>query len=104
MLDIRRRIKILDEVKKGKLSCWAIAEEFKNGKTQAASVVKNEAKLKEKFQNFQRKRFQHIKRKNNQKFKPFIDILYSLFKKCEASGIYVKRSLLKDEATNIKQS
>ena len=66
----------MDEVKKIKLSCRAIAKEFKIGKTQAANVVKNEAKLREEFGNFQGKSFKHIKRENHQKFKTFNDILY----------------------------
>ena len=54
-LTLDEKIKILDEVKKRKLSWRAIAEEFKIGKTQAANVVKNEAKLREEFENFQSK-------------------------------------------------
>ena len=54
--------------------------------------------------NFQGKGFKHIKRDNHQKFKPINDILYSWFKKCEASGIYVNRPLLKEEAMKINQS
>ena len=60
--------KILDEVKKRKLSCRAIAEEFKIGKTQAVNVVKNETNLEK-----------HIKRENHQKFKLINDIFYSWF-------------------------
>ena len=103
-LILDEKIKILDEVKKRKLSCRAIAEEFKIGKTQAANVVKNEAKLREEFENFQGKGFKHVKRENHQKFKPINEILYSSFTKCEASGIYVNGPLLKEETVNIKQS
>ena len=103
-LTLDENIKILDEVRKRKLSCRAIAEEFKVGKTQAANVEKNEAKLREEYVNFQGKGFKHIKRENHQKFKPINDILYSWFKKCESSGIYVNRPLLKEEAMSIKQS
>ena len=77
---------------------------FKIGKTSAANVVKNEAKLREEFENFQGKSFKHIKEENHQKFKPINEILYSWFKKCEASGIYVNGPLLKEEAMNINQS
>ena len=94
----------MDEVKKRKLSCRAIAEEFKIGRTQAANAVKNEAKLREEFENFQGKGFKHIQRENHQKFKPVNDILYYWFKICEASGIYVNGPLLKEEAINIKLS
>ena len=103
-LTLDENIKILDEVKKRKLSCRAIAEEFKIGKTQAANVVKNEAKLREEYENFQGKGFKHIKRENHQKFKPINDILYSWFKKYESSGIFVNGPLLKEEAMSIKQS
>ena len=44
--------------------------------------------------------FKHIKRKNHQKFKTINDILYSWFKRCEASGIYVNGPLLEQEAIN----
>ena len=103
-LTLNEKIKILDEVKKRKLSCRAIAEEFKIGKTQAGNVVKNEAKLREEYANFQSKGFKHIKRENHQKFKPINDILYSWFKKCKSSGIYVNGLLLKEEAMSITQS
>ena len=56
-LTLDKKIKILDEVKKRKLSCRAIAKKFKIRKTQAANVVKNEAKLREEFENFPGKGF-----------------------------------------------
>ena len=46
-LTLDEKIKISDEVKKRKLSCRAIAEEFKIGKTQEANVVKNEATFRD---------------------------------------------------------
>ena len=61
-LTLDEKIKILHEVKIRKLGCRAITEEFKIGKTQAANVVKNEAKLREEFENFQGKEFKHQKR------------------------------------------
>ena len=61
-LTLNEIIKISDEVKKRKLSCRAIDEEFKIGKTQPVNVVKNEAKLREEFENFQGKCFKHIKK------------------------------------------
>ena len=103
-LTLDEKIKILDEVKKRKLSCRAIAEKFKIGKTQAANVVKNEAKLREEYANFQGKGFKHIQRENHQKFKPINDILYYWFKKCESFGICVNGPLLKEEVMSIKQS
>ena len=72
--------------------------------TQAADVVKNEAKLREEFETFQGKGFKHLKRERHQKCKPINDILYTWYKKCEASGIYVNGPLLKEEAMNIKES
>ena len=99
-----KKIKMLDEVKKRKLSCRAIVKEFKIGKTQVANVVKNEAKLRVEFENFQGKGFKHIKTENHQKFKLINDILYSWFKKCKTPGIYVNRPLLKEKAMNIKES
>ena len=66
--------------------------------------MKNEAKLREEYANFQGKGFRHIKKENHQKFKPINDNLYSWFKKCESSGIYVNGPLLKEEAKSIKQS
>ena len=46
----------------------------------------------------------NISNENHQKFKPIDEILYSWFKKCEASGVYVNGPLLKEVAINIKQS
>ena len=60
-LILDEKIKILDDVKKRKLSCRVITEEFKIGKTQAANVVNNEAKFREEFKNFQSKVFKHQK-------------------------------------------
>ena len=80
-----------------------IAKEFKIGKTQAANVLKNERTLREEFANFQDNGFKNINRGNHQKFKAINDILYSWFKKCEASGIYLNETLLKEEAMDIKQ-
>ena len=91
-LTLDKKIKVLDKVKKRKLSYRAIAEEFKVGNTQAAIVVKNEAKFRGEIENFEGKGFKHIKTENHQKFKPINDILYSWFKKCEASGICDKRA------------
>ena len=81
-----------------------IAKEFKIGKTQAANVLKNERTLREEFANFQDNGFKNINRRSHQKFKAINDILYSWFKKCEASGICLNGPLLKEEAMNIKQS
>ena len=69
-LALDEKVKILDEVKKRKLSCRAIAEEFKIGKTQAANVLKNEANLREEFENSQFKGFKRIKRRDHEKLKP----------------------------------
>ena len=87
-LTLDEKFKMLDEVRKIKLSYTAIAEEFKIVKTQATNVVKNEAKFRKEFENFQGKGCKLIKRENYQKFKSF----FSWFKKCEASAIYVNRS------------
>jgi len=103
-LTLDEKINILDEVKKRKLSCRAIADKFNIGKTQAANVLKNESTLRKEYEIFQGKGFKHLKRENHQKFKAINEILYVWYKKCEASGIYVNGPLLKEEATNIKQS
>ena len=99
-LTLDEKIKILDVVKKRKMSCRKIAEQFKIA--QAANVVKNEASLRADYENFQGKGFTHLKIENHQKYKAINTILYKWFKKCEASGIYVSGSLLKEEAMNIK--
>ena len=52
-LTLNKKIKILNVVKKRKISCREIAEQFKVGKTQAANVVKNEASLRAEYKNFQ---------------------------------------------------
>ena len=48
MLDIRRK----DQVKKKKLTCRAISEDFKIGKVQADNVVKNATKFTEELKTF----------------------------------------------------
>ena len=103
-LTLDGKIKILDEAKKRKLSCRVIAKELKVGKTQINNVLKTEQTLREEFANFQGKGFKHTDSRSHQQFKAVNDILYSWFKKCEASGIYLNRPLLKEEAMNIKQS
>ena len=52
-LTLNKKIKVLNVVKKRKISCREIAEQFKIGKTQAANVVKNEASLRAEYKNFQ---------------------------------------------------
>ena len=60
-LTLDDEIKILDVVKKRKMSCKEIAEQFKIGKTQATNVVKNEARLRVEYENFQGKGLKHPK-------------------------------------------
>ena len=103
-LTLDGKIKILDEAKKRKLSCRVIAKELKVGKTQINNVFKTERTLREEFANFQGKGFKHTDSRSHQQFKAINDILYSWFKKCEASSIYLNKPLLKEEAMNIKQS
>ena len=52
-LTLNKKIKILNVVKKRKISCREIAEQFKIGKTQAANAVKSEASLRAEYKNFQ---------------------------------------------------
>ena len=96
-------MKILDVVKKRRMSCREIAGQFQIGKTQAANPVKNEASLIAEYENFQGKGFKYLKRENHQKYKAINIILRKWFKKCVASGIYVSDSLINEEAMNIKQ-
>ena len=56
------------------------------------------------YENFQGKGFKHINRTSHQKYKPINEILYTWYKKCESSGIYVNGPLLVEEAMNIKES
>ena len=65
-LTLDEKVKILDEVKKRKLSCRVIAKEFKIAETQAANVIKNERTLREEFAKFQGKKFKHINRRQKQ--------------------------------------
>ena len=66
-LTLDEKFKILDVVKKMKMSCREIAEQVQIGKTQAANVAKNLASLKAEYENFQGKGFKHLKRENHQK-------------------------------------
>ena len=94
--------KILHVVKKRKMSYREIAKQFKIGKTQAASVVNIEVRLRAEYENFHGKNFKHLKRENHKKYKAINTSLYKWFKQCEASGVYVNGSLLKEEAMKIK--
>ena len=102
-LTLDEKIKILDANEKKKMSCREISKTYNIGKSQAANLLKNEKTLRTEYENFQGKGFKHINRTSHQKFKPINEILYSWFKKCETSGIYVTGPLLKEEAMNIKE-
>ena len=102
-LTLDEKIKILDESKKRKLICRMIAKEFKIRKTQADNALKNERAFRKESANFQGKGFKQINKGIHQKFKAINDILYSWFKNCEASGIYLNGPLLK-QSLNRQQS
>ena len=102
-LTLDEKIKILDANKKKKMSCRDIAKTYKIGKTQASSLLREEEKLRKEYENFQGKGFKHVNRSSHQKFKPINEILYSWFKNCEASGIYVNGPLHIEKAKNIKE-
>ena len=87
-LTLDEKIKILDENK--------MTEEFNIGKTKAANIIATEACLRAEYENFEGKGYQHVKRKNHQKDQPINTILYSWYKKCEASRIYVTGLVLKE--------
>ena len=82
------------------MNCREIAEEFKIGKAQTANVVANEARAE--YENFQGKSYKHTLRGNHLNFKSINDMLYSWYKKCETSSIYVIGSILKEKSMNIK--
>ena len=103
-LTLDEKIKILDENKKKKMSCRVISKTYSIGKTQAANILKEEEKLRMEYENFQGKGFKHINRTSHQKYKPINEILYTWYKKCESSGIYVNGPLLVEEAMDIKES
>ena len=103
-LTLDEKIKILDESKKRKLICRVIAKEFKFRKTQADNALKNERAFREESAKFQGKGFKQINKGIHQKFKAINDILYSWLKNCEASGIDLNGTLLKEKGMNIKQS
>ena len=96
MLD--EKIKILDEKKKKKMNCRVISKTYSIGKTQAANILKEEEKLRMEYENFQGKGIKHINRTSHQKYKPINEILYTWYKKCESSEIYVNGPLLVEEA------
>ena len=81
-LTLDEKIKILYVVKKSKISCREIVEQFKIGKKQAANVIKNETSLRAEYENLQGKGFKYLKRENHQKDKVINTIFYKSFKKC----------------------
>ena len=53
----------MDVVKKRTMNCREIAEQIKIGRTQAANVIRNKARLRAEYENFQGKDSNTLKEK-----------------------------------------
>ena len=101
-LTLDEKIKFLDFAKKNpKLGSRKLADIYKIGKTAAATILKDEKKLRKQHEMFRekaKKRNRH--RKYNHKLN---EILFEWYKRCSASNIYPNDAMLKEEAMAIKE-
>ena len=98
-LTLDRKIKLLDANKERKQSCRQLVEMFDIGKTAAANIIKNEASIRKKYEEFKG----DLKRKRKGQFNDINEILYEWFKKCCAANIYPDGPMLQEEAMEIKK-
>ena len=97
------KTKILDDVKKRKLSSRAIIQEFiKSERLKRPMLWRMMQSLDKNLKSFKVKGLNISKEKISKNSN--LLILCSWFKKCEASIIYVNGPLLEEEDMNIKQS
>lgn len=80
-----------------------IAKELKIGENQAANFVAKSS-FRSQIWKLPEERFKNIQRANHRKYKVIDHILYSWYKKCQASDNYVNGPILKENAMKIKSS
>ena len=100
-LTLDEKIKFLDFAKKNpKLGRRKLADIYKIGKTAAATILKDEKKLREQHEMFREKA---KKRNRHGKYHKLNEILFEWYKRCSASNIYPNGAMLKKEAMAIKE-
>ena len=100
-LTLDEKNKFLDFAKKNpKRGCRKLADIYKIGKTAAATILKDEKKLREQHGMFPEKA---KKRNRHGKYHKLNEILFEWYKRCSASNIYPNGATLKEEAMAIKE-
>ena len=93
-LKLEEKIKILNYSNENpKKSCREIATHFQIGKTGAASILKDEKKLRQEFEFFKG----NCKTKRAGQFSLIKEIPYKSYGKCCAAGIYPFGSMLQEK-------
>ena len=91
----------MDFAKKNpKLGCGKLADIYKIGKTAAATILKDEKKLREQHEMFCEKA---KKRNRLGKYHKLNETLFEWYKRCSASNIYPNGTMLKEETMAIKE-
>ena len=91
----------MDFAKKNpELGCRKLADIYKIGRTTAATILKDEKKLREQHEMFREKA---KKRNRHGKYHKLNEILFEWYKRCSASSIYPNGVMLREEAMAIKE-
>ena len=99
-LSLSKKIKLLDYKKSNPtIGCRDIAEIFNIGKTSAATIIKNEEKLRKDYASFEGNR----KRIRQGKFHKLNEAMYLWYTKCCADNFYLTGALIQEEALLIKE-
>ncbi|XP_057299445.1 tigger transposable element-derived protein 4-like [Hydractinia symbiolongicarpus] len=100
-LTLDEKIKFLDFAKKNpKFGCRKLADIHSIGKTAAATILKNEKKIRTQYEMFREK---DKKRDRHGKGHKLNEILFEWYQGCTASNIYPNGVMLKEEAIAIKE-
>ncbi|XP_057305270.1 tigger transposable element-derived protein 6-like [Hydractinia symbiolongicarpus] len=95
------KIKFLDFAKKNpKFGCRKLADIHSIGKTAAATILKNEKKIRTQYEMFREK---NKKRDHHGKYHKLNEILFEWYQRCAASNIYPNGVMLKEEVIAIKE-
>lgn len=90
-LSLQDKVKLLDYKKDHpKKSCRDIAEVFKIGKTSAATILKNEDKLRKDYATFQGNQ----KRNRKGKYHKLNEAMFNWYSKCCAANLYPTGKLI----------
>ena len=100
MLSLSKKIKLLDYKKSNTtIGCRDIAEIFNVGKTSAATIIKNEEKLRKDYASSEGNR----KRIREGKFNKLNEAMYLWYTKGCAGNLYPTGALIQEEALSMKE-